>query len=229
MKTLSTENYVPLGALVLQNLRRDEADFKAYFRNMNKNYISKMETALQQVRQMESTATQAAQQKVLKETLYNKRNELASRLPFLKCYAESTRLGGTNISQITDDLRAGEIEDPVQKMRNLLEIYRPSVSVFYRNGMPEGFLDLLANSLDEIESLNNAQKATCTSISRTIPSNKSLYNILYSFISEVCRRGQIVYTSNQKKREGYTIAYLNNLLSACNKTDETKTRNVPGK
>jgi len=211
------ENYVPAGELVFQQLERDQVDFFVYYKKMDNDYLQSFKSQIDAVRLIESTFELTEKQKELTTTLYMLCDATLDKMEFLRTYVKPTGLNHKVIATVNRQLKSRNVEGAVKTGREVLGYFRANEAKLNDGNMPAGFLTEVAAMFDEIEQKNIEQNVFFQSRSEVVAQNKSSYDNLYKYISEVCEAGKLVYKKNEQKRKEYTLRYINSLLRAANR------------
>jgi hypothetical protein len=210
--TVKQSEYAPLGDLVFNSLSRDLPDFTAVFTNINAGYQSDFSMSLENVKKIKSTKADIDKQKKLTKNLYSEANLLGVDFKFLKRYSAAINISDGEFKELSKKVNTKDIEEVVKISRSIITRVENHVPVLEHGGMPSGFLTQLSVKVNNIEKLNAEQNIFIQSRPAGTASNAEIMAKLYSFISEVCDAGKLIYAKNPQKKGDYTITKVMKLL-----------------
>ncbi|MDR2929283.1 MAG: hypothetical protein LBV41_13970 [Cytophagaceae bacterium] len=214
---MKIEDFVPVGEIVVANLTRDLSHFNAKYKNIDGNYVEDFKLQLGKASAMESVFSVTEEQKMLTIELYDECGDFLDKLMFMKSYAKEVGLNFNIISTIAKLFRNRNIEGAVKSCRDAFEYYSNNVAKLNTGNMPEGFLDNLVKKLQIIEMLNNKHNSFVLGKKEKTANNRAVYDKLYSYISDVCAAGKLIFKENPVKRNEYTLSRIVQVLQSSHK------------
>lgn len=218
--SLKKENYTAVAEFIAVSFERDLADFTKHFKTMNQEYLEKFKVVIEESKNISSSTNSKIQQKETTKELYEKADELKTIVLFLKKYADNAKLETKMLSKISTNLRTKNIEGAVTSVREALPYFKEHSAKIV--DMPDGFLDKIEPIINTLEQLNIQQKSLMNQRKQTTNDGKSVYDNLYTYISQIADVGKLIYKDSHKKDE-YTISKLISKRSTKDKKKEKST------
>lgn len=211
---LKQEEYTAIADFMLQSFERDQSEFLKYYKAMDAAFLAEFKAANEQLKKKSSGMMRVKQLKSTTKTLYTLLDEIKKDVIFLKDYALKAKLEVDSLTKIVKQLTSRNAEGVVKMLRETLPYYEQHTSEM--TNMPDGFLTVLKDKIEQIETLNATQDNTINEKKGVTSTNRGHHKELYAYISEVARAGKRIFEGTSKADE-YVIQRVVGRMRAAKK------------
>jgi len=208
MRKLRIEDHVPMAETVIRNYRRHQAEIMARFPNCNDALLAEFESALEQVRQVESGYVKLEEQKEVTRQLYADAERLNRELDFTIGYLKRAKLDTDGTKALRMDLKRSNIEGAVEKISQLVPYYEKYLANLTAEGMPQDFPSELRNWANSFSTSNLLQSALMDDRKHLTARRHDLYAQLHAYVDQFLDCGKRVFKGAPTEDEFTTVKIL---------------------
>ena len=129
-------------------------------------------------------------------------------------YFVDSGLPTTAITQLKNSLTSSNIEGALLQCKDLKDYVVANQTVLEDNGMATGFPAAIEAHRTSMTTQNELQNSTLNARKMLVDSNKTTYKELYSYISNVAKKGKLVFKGDVVEDEYNITRLLGRMRSA---------------
>lgn len=203
--TIKKEEYTPLADFILPSITRDLAAFTARFPKINLAYLDAFTAKLQFVKELEAQLVIQENQQAATAALYKEAAELNTELNFLKENFKDAALNTATIIELKAALTTHNIEGALLIIEALKQFIIAHQLQLQDEGMTPLFPAKLQDHITSLAALNVQQNQYMNARKTLTDKNKTHYNELYIYITNICNKGKILFKETVTQNE-YNIS-----------------------
>ncbi|HBG41060.1 MAG TPA: hypothetical protein DDZ96_11170 [Porphyromonadaceae bacterium] len=202
-----------IGGYAITSVRRDLADFTAYSDQFSEESLVVLETKRNGCANAVSTDTLNREMKSITKTLDRKIRELRKPLNRLEGYARfaATELNGDDLGlgDLRTEIGNGNTEGVVKKGHELSANINLHLEVLQSQGLKPELVATIKDTVEEIETLNNAQESIRSKRGLNTQENLLTCNDFWHDLNKYLIAGRAIYKGVDPARlKDYTMSYL---------------------
>lgn len=213
------EEYAPLGDFMMVSFVRDRPEMELKFTSLNVAYLGSFQEKLAKVKELEDKLNLTEEQKGVTKSLYEEAAVVNDELNFLSEYMRDVSLPTSAISVLKKSLHDGNIEGGLLELKALIQYVRVHQDRLKEKGMDANFPDDLNARMVSMAAKNTMQNKVMNLKKDLVLVNQEEYDALYAYISNVAKKGKVLYKGKGKEDE-YVISKIIARMRAPKRNDK---------
>jgi len=214
--SLLIEEYVPAALFLHTSFKRDREELFGRFSIYTPDYLVGFEKQIEKVKNVEKAIVLTTEQKEATNNLYVKADAVNVEFNFLSRYFKKAKLDTKEITLAKKDLNSRNIEGATFKISGIIQLIVANKDVLVSKGMAADYVNKLQDENDFLTNTNVLQNDIKINIGKLYTANKTEYDKLYEYISEITADGKVMYARTNTAKE-YTISKIIERLRSPNK------------
>lgn len=203
-KTIRSEEYLVAGGFLYTSFVQDQPQLISRFPKLNEDYRKGFNQAIEDVDVIEGKMRLTEDQKNTTAALYAEAHELDVELNYLSDHFRDSKFNVKTITAVKNDLAKLDIEDALEKLADLVPYLKANQTPLIEHGMSPTFPDELLTIRTSIADKNKLQNKIMNDRKQLVNANAAVYKNLYDYITNVARKGKIIFKGT-KKADEYTL------------------------
>ena len=191
--SVRTEEYSPLGDFLMKSFVRDQPAIALLFPKLNAGYVAAFQDKMVVVEKLEGTLKLTEQEKKATVQLYAEAEAVNTELNLLSIYFMDAGLPTEAVSGLKKNLTKGNIEGALLQMKDVQQFAEANQPELVAEGMDAGYPAVLEAHRVSMADKNGLQNSVLNARKTLVGANKGDYKQLYAYITNVARKGKLVF------------------------------------
>ena len=193
MGRIRFEEYSPLGDFLMQSFVRDQPAIALLFPKLDAGYVTAFQDKIVVVKKLEGTLKLSEAEKKATVELYAEAEVVNKELNVLSIYFVDAGLPIEAISGLKKNLTKGNIEGALLEMKDVNGFVIANQPELESEGMAAGYPAALEAHRVSMAEKNVLQNSVLNARKTLVDANKGDYKALYAFISNVAKKGKVIF------------------------------------
>ena len=222
MGRIRFEEYSPLGDFLMKSFVRDQPAIALLFPKLDAGYVTAFQDKIVVVKKLEGTLKLSEAEKKATVELYAEAEVVNRELNVLSIYFVDAGLPIEAISGLKKNLTKGNIEGALLEIKDVNDFVIANQPELEAEGMAAGYPAALEAHRVSMADKNVLQNSVLNARKTLVDANKGDYKALYAYISNVAKKGKLVFQGTVVEDEYNLTKILGRMRSPKKSSDTPK-------